>query len=166
MLHESHSQNSDQFLLYELDWGRNETRLLDAGGALRELLTHEYMPITSAVQAVKILAEQQKERPARFHADIDYNDTSVTICLRTCKGNKVNRSYVAQVLSDSLSPRELEVAVELFEGRTIRYIAQHLQIAEGTVKRTMHNIYRKLGIASQVELIREIYARAYGEPKS
>ena len=157
MLH----QNSDHFLLYELDWERSEIKLLDASAALREHLTPESIPITQMVQAVKILAEQHKERPVRFHADVDYNDTSVTIRMRACK--TPNRLHVAELLGDSLSPRELEVAAELFEGRTIRYIAQRLHIAEGTVKRTMHNIYCKLGIASQVELIREIYARAYGE---
>lgn len=158
----NHSQNSDHFLLYELDWERNETRLLDASGALRELLTREHMPMTSAVQAVKILAEQYENRPVRFHVDVDYNDTSVTIRMRTCKGRDLDRAYVAQLLGGSLSPRELEIATEVFEGHTICQIARRLQVAEGTVKRTIHNVYRKLGVVSQVDFIREIYVRAYG----
>lgn len=64
-----------------------------------------------------------------------------------------------QIFGGLLSPREQEIAIEIFEGRTIRHVATELCIAEGTVKRTTHNIYCKMGVASQVELVHEIYAR-------
>ena len=169
-----HRENeaSDHFFLYQLDWENNESVLMEASGALREGgLCYEREPMNAVVRMIRVLAQQCKEESAKFHLDVDYNGTSLAI--RICPMNKcscsavtVNRSHVAQLLGGSLSPRELEVAMELFEGRTIRYIAQRLQIAEGTVKRTMHNIYCKLGIASQVELVREIYARAARESEN
>ena len=158
---------NDHFLLYQLDWENEEITLLDASSTLRDCLGFERAPMTSVVRAmIQILAQQQTEELVRLHVDVDYTETSVKIrlcaddCL--CHATSVDNLRVAQVLDGLLSPRELEIAAALFEGRTIRYIAADLQIAEGTVKRTMHNIYRKLGVASQVELIRTIYVRACG----
>jgi len=174
MYHQSsrnNSDHSDHFLLYQLDWENNESTLLEASGMLREGLSSERAPMSPLVWALQMLAQQQqKEGRIRLHLDVDYNGTSLAIRMcpggRACRAVDVNRTHVARLLGGSLSPRELEIAMEMFEGNTIRYIAQRFQIAEGTVKRTMHNIYRKLDIASQVDLVREIYARAYREFES
>ena len=161
--------NSDLFLLYQLDWENNETTLLDVNGILRDGLGPARAPMSHLVRVVQSLAQQQKKGTMRFCVDVDFDETSIALRLRqnicSCRVAGVSRSQMAQLLGGILSPRELEIAMEMFEGRTIRYIAQHLQIAEGTVKRTMHNIYCKLGIASQVDLVREIYARACQQPE-
>jgi len=168
-MHYRNGEN-DYFLLYQLDWENNETMLMDASGTLRDGLSFERAPMSPVMRAIQILAQQHKEENIKFHVDVDYNGTSIAIRMCpndcACRAVAVNRFHVAQLLGDSLSPRELEVAMEMFEGRTIRYIAQRLQIAEGTVKRTMHNIYRKLDIASQVDLVKEIYVRAAREYKN
>jgi DNA-binding NarL/FixJ family response regulator len=51
-----------------------------------------------------------------------------------------------------LSPREVEVARLVAEGRRNREIAQTLAITEGTVKVHLHHAYERLGLSNRVEL--------------
>lgn len=53
-----------------------------------------------------------------------------------------------------LSPREREVTRCVVNGMCAREIAEKLVIAEGTVKKTVSNIYSKLGVSSKMELMR------------
>ena len=55
---------------------------------------------------------------------------------------------------DRLSPREREISRYILDGLSTRDIAAKLVIADGTVKKTVSNIYSKLGVKSRVELIR------------
>lgn len=50
--------------------------------------------------------------------------------------------------------REQEIINLAATGCTNRYIAHKLLISEGTVKKTLHNAYKKLGIGSRMELIK------------
>ena len=52
-----------------------------------------------------------------------------------------------------LTPRETEVLDLLAHGRTLAIIARDLHTAKGTVRTHMENIYRKLGVHKQQELI-------------
>ncbi len=52
-----------------------------------------------------------------------------------------------------LSHRELEILALLAKGRNAAFIQQELVISEGTVRTHMRNIYHKLGVHSQQELI-------------
>ena len=52
-----------------------------------------------------------------------------------------------------LTPRESEVIVLLAYGRTLSIIARDLQIAKGTARTHIENIYRKLDVHKQQELI-------------
>lgn len=52
-----------------------------------------------------------------------------------------------------LTPREGEVLVLLAHGRTLAIIARDLQIAKGTARTHIENIYRKLDVHKQQELI-------------
>ena len=52
-----------------------------------------------------------------------------------------------------LTARETDVALLLARGLTKRYVAQRLSISEETAKSHIGNIYRKLGVHSQQELI-------------
>ncbi|MEG0620171.1 MAG: LuxR C-terminal-related transcriptional regulator [Raoultibacter sp.] len=52
-----------------------------------------------------------------------------------------------------LTPRESEVIVLLARGRTLAIIARDLQIAQGTARTHMENIYQKLDVHKQQELI-------------
>lgn len=57
-----------------------------------------------------------------------------------------------QLSSDPLSARELEIARLAASGCSDLNIARQLAISEGTVGRHLHNIYRKLGVSSRIEL--------------
>jgi DNA-binding CsgD family transcriptional regulator len=67
----------------------------------------------------------------------------------------------AQALMDTikntneLSDREREVLALMIEGKTNAQIAQILFITEKTVKNHAYRIYKKLGVQSRVELIKE-----------
>jgi DNA-binding NarL/FixJ family response regulator len=50
-----------------------------------------------------------------------------------------------------LTPRELDVLVEIAGGCTNDQIADRLRITHGTVKRHTANIYRKLGVHHRTE---------------
>lgn len=53
-----------------------------------------------------------------------------------------------------LTERERQVCRLVAESRTNKYVATVLNISEGTVKKTLHNVYQKLGIGSRTELIK------------
>lgn len=57
-----------------------------------------------------------------------------------------------KISADPLSDRELEIARMAANGFSDLNIARQLGISEGTVGRHLHNIYRKLGIGSRLEL--------------
>ena len=59
----------------------------------------------------------------------------------------------AQLLSEPLSERELEVLRLIASGLSNREIAQDLFVTPGTAKRHVHNIYRKLEVRSRTQAI-------------
>jgi len=69
--------------------------------------------------------------------------------------NKVGQPL--KELSSSLSEREREIVDMVIRGSKNAQIAKSLGIAEGTVKKTLHNVYGKLQVDSRVELIKRIY---------
>jgi len=52
-----------------------------------------------------------------------------------------------------LSPRETDVLGGLMKGRNAKYISEKLYISESTVKTHISNVYRKVGVHSQQELL-------------
>ena len=151
------------YFIFDVDWEKDEMTLREASTTL-QFITRESIPITPMARAARELKRRRGgDGPVRFILELQYDDTSILASLHPTEDFQsvinVARPRVARLLGDLLSPRELEVAVELFEGRTIRYIAGHLHIAEGTVKRMIYNVYQKLNVGSQVDLIREIYTR-------
>lgn len=62
------------------------------------------------------------------------------------------------VLRNSVTVKEFECLTLAARGNTSKYIAHLMGITEGTVKKTLHNGFVKLGISSRAELI-EIYNR-------
>ena len=49
--------------------------------------------------------------------------------------------------------REQEVAEKVLNGSRNKEISNELFISEGTVKRTVYNIYQKLGVTTRVEFV-------------
>jgi DNA-binding NarL/FixJ family response regulator len=54
---------------------------------------------------------------------------------------------------ESLSPREQEVLSMLYEGITVRTIADRLGVSEATVRSQVKNLLRKLSVASQLAAV-------------
>jgi DNA-binding CsgD family transcriptional regulator len=62
-------------------------------------------------------------------------------------------------MSPSFTGREREIVDLLMEGMSNRQIAQSLGIAEATVKKHLHHVYRKFGVRSRALLIVEQSAK-------
>jgi DNA-binding CsgD family transcriptional regulator len=89
-------------------------------------------------------------------------DTSLSSSLSEAKPQEVNQKESAHrfrkaVLelgkANRLTEREIEVVALLARGRTARHIADSLVISEKTAKTHLRNIYVKLGIHTQQELL-------------
>ena len=61
--------------------------------------------------------------------------------------------HASLVTTQPLTPRESEVLALLLEGATNRELARHLVISIATAKVHVHNVLRKLGARSRVELL-------------
>lgn len=112
---------------------------------------------------------------------LNFTNSNCLLTLKDLNGNTKNfavhyipyncennfRSLLAVILTsnfrgDALPPqtdngittREQEILNLAATGCTNRYIAHKLLISEGTVKKTLHNAYKKLGINSRMELIK------------
>ena len=72
----------------------------------------------------------------------------------------VRREAKARELATLLTPREMEIARLVAQGRTNKEIATALFIAEGTVKIHLHNIYEKTNVSRRAELV--VFAQEYG----
>lgn len=153
---------SGEYLRLQLDWSTDEMKVVKASPLFQYLPTQPISPLAQA------LCAQMRQDGTCQHFLVDVQCNGECICLQLHEANpnapvvpvgELTLAQIKALLSPPLTPRETEVTTLLFEGRTIRYIAASLHITEGTVKRIAYNIYQKLGVASQVELVREIYAR-------
>ena len=54
----------------------------------------------------------------------------------------------------NLTPREKEVLIFALNGFTHKYTAMSLCIKEGTVKKLLHNCYKKFSVNSKAELMK------------
>lgn len=59
-------------------------------------------------------------------------------------------------LLEQLTPRETQIVCLIIAGYTNRYIAATLSISEGTVKKIVYNVYRKLSVSSRVDLLKRV----------
>ena len=71
---------------------------------------------------------------------------------------RIDPDFVASILG--LTPAESQVAVSLAEGRTIRDIAAATRRQESTVRWFMKQVYNKLGISRQADLVRLVLSLA------
>ena len=156
---------SGDYMSFRINWDAGTITLQQASPAAAALLSTQPVPITPVLLLAESLSRRtgQGNPPYRFLIDLEYDRESCTISVHSTEDFhsvvQVPQELLRELLRKLLTPRETEAAILLFEGRTIRYIAVQMRIAEGTVKRMIHNIYKKMNLASQVELIRDIYAR-------
>ena len=69
--------------------------------------------------------------------------------LHTARGRRRKRPK-----PDSLTPQERRVAKLAIEGLKVRQIAEHLSLSTRTVESHLGNVYQKLNVSSQIELIK------------
>ena len=156
------------YLSYRIDWQNKTMQLVEIGPVLEkhcpQTLDTPYAipPLVHAMECFSRMSPPG-ELPYRFLVDMRYDRESLLIKVHSSEDYTsvvdVPCERLEALLGPLLTPRETQIAALLFEGCTIRYIACMLHIAEGTVKRIIHNIYQKMSVGSQVELVREIYAR-------
>jgi len=65
----------------------------------------------------------------------------------------------AKTNGDAMSPREIEVLVELAQGYSNKQIARVLDMTENTVKFHLKNIYAKMGVEKRAQAVAEARAR-------
>jgi DNA-binding CsgD family transcriptional regulator len=75
------------------------------------------------------------------------------------KGDRRQAHPTPRDLSPSFTGREREIVDLLMQGMSNRQIAQSLGIAEATVKKHLHHVYRKFGVRSRALLIVEQSAK-------
>jgi LuxR family maltose regulon positive regulatory protein len=61
---------------------------------------------------------------------------------------------------ESLTPREMQVALAVAEGASNEEVAAVLYVTPKTVEYHLTRVYRKLGLRSRAELVREFSQRA------
>ncbi len=64
-------------------------------------------------------------------------------------------NFAAQSPEIQLTKREQEVLTHLSQGLSYMHISQNLYISEGTVRKHIENIYKKLGVHNKVEAIQK-----------
>lgn len=87
-----------------------------------------------------------------IRSDKNVNEKEVAK-LEPANDSRLESSCALVSESYHLTPRESEVLVLLAYGRTLAIIARDLQIAKGTARTHIENIYRKLDVHKQQELI-------------
>lgn len=160
------SESCGDYLQYHLDWNKGEMTLLDTGGCLRDnrnISVGAVTQLSPLAHSMQQLVLKNGGVPSRVIIDAEY-DGKILLLRLHCTDNfhsvvNVDGELMTEILGGEFTPREMQVAILLFDGRTIRYIASRLQIAEGTVKRILHNVYQKLNVACQGEFVHEVYVR-------
>jgi len=156
------------YMSLKVDWAADTMRVTRVGPVLQSFCNHaadQTFALPPPVHALDCLLKMnpQEAPPYRFLMDIQYGGENIFVSLHLADDYasvvNVPHERLKKTMGGLLTPREIQVATLLFEGDTIRYIAATLHIAEGTVKRIIYNIYQKMNVSSQVELVREIYAR-------
>jgi DNA-binding NarL/FixJ family response regulator len=72
-------------------------------------------------------------------------------------GNGVAGAAAASRPDWDLTPRETEILRALAEGHSNKQMAQQFWLSEQTIKYHLTNIYRKLGVGSRTEAVRQAY---------
>lgn len=68
--------------------------------------------------------------------------------------------------SNRFTPRERQVARLVANGLTNLQISEELFITEGTVKKTVYNIYQKLGVHTRVQFLLKFIELSKNNPKT
>ncbi len=106
--------------------------------------------VSIAVQAMKHGARELIEKPFKDQTLLDAVGQAVRADLARRDEDSTRQALRSRL--DKLSPRELEVARLIVEGRLNKTIGQRLEISERTVQVHRLHVMEKLGIHSAAEL--------------
>jgi|WetSurMetagenome_2_1015567.scaffolds.fasta_scaffold112944_2 FixJ family two-component response regulator len=105
-----------------------------------------------SVQTLKKGAINFLEKP--FNNEELLKSISEALALSHKTKQEKDETRAAKKLTDSLTPRELEILKYLMSGMLNKQIASELSIAEHTVKLHRHSISEKIGVKSVPEILR------------
>ncbi len=128
-----------EFMMYTIfDHDDNIFESLKAGASGYLLKTSDKKEVINAIKELASGGSPMSPSIARKVTDFFFN------------GKKENQSFKELKL---LSSREIEVLKLLTKGLLYKEIADHLKIAEGTIKQHIHKIYKKLHVQNRTEAI-------------
>lgn len=97
--------------------------------------------------------ETAKDERTQLAARLDCISAELGAFARGLREEGEEGERVHYLSSLQCSRREIEIALLVIEGRSSKYIARELGLAESTVKNHLSSLYRKLGISGRLELV-------------
>ncbi|GAB3858967.1 hypothetical protein GCM10028801_19650 [Nocardioides maradonensis] len=133
--------------LLELDWLLlTSTRRSAAWGALIEAGVHDVLGAATDLEglsrALRQLASGRPPVPAHDHEE----------ALRPWQDGPEDRRMLARRI-EGLSPREMEILVDLHRGDSPKTIATRAGVSEGTVRTQVRSLMHKLAVRSQIQAV-------------
>lgn len=119
-----------------------------------ELLRTQIVPVCCAKQSILTISHRLGNIDCLITAIPIVTPNRMFLFIMPATGPQLS----IQSLADRLTKRELEIAFHIVNGNSIKGISSDCGISEGTVKKTLSNIYSKLQINNRVELVRLILA--------
>ena len=117
-----------------------------AWGALIEAGVHDVLGATTSLEelghALRRLAEGRPPVPVQAHEE----------ALRAWRDAPEERRVLTRRI-EALSPREMEILVDLHRGDSPKVIAARAGVAEGTVRSQVKSMLRKLAVSSQIQAV-------------
>src|SRR5579871_3498809 len=129
-----------------------ELRSLDAEWAEMERVGHVEDERIAVVAEGQRIAVQYARRRVR----LDGHDLVLCVVI-AASHEPVRVRATASWQTSVLSPREIEIVGYVATGRRAHEIAEHLGIAESTVKTHLRNAMRKVGARSQAQLVALVF---------
>lgn len=127
--------NEDEYIFEGLKNGADSYILKDSGS--KEILT-----------AIKSVTQGEMLLNPKVTAKV----VNALNSIKPASGSKDDNNEKKKLL-ETLTPRELEVAKHVLEGKSNKEISQDLFVTEGTVKNYVSKILEKLELKSRTELI-------------
>lgn len=96
--------------------------------------------------------------PHQLVGELAFEDRRYVVLQERVCGEKLTGTGCGVV--DTLTPRELQVALLVSKGRLNKQIANQLQLSEWTVSSHLRRIYAKLGVHSRAAMVAAILREA------